>query len=372
MVAAGWVTSDAVDAALRRQPSSGRRLGALLVESGAVTVDDVARGLARQRGVPAALERHLQQRDPALATVLPAALAFAVGAIPVAWSRGAQGMSLVVCFRDPTPDHVAEVSGVVGAPVIPAVACELTLARELARTYPDRGGRADDEDSVDVNFDEPSAPMFSLVDLDDQRVQRDLSQAQLMPSRTGALLPPSQPPPVPPPRVAPAGPASPPVAPSLASTVAAIERAGERDAIAELALAYLRGVWRGAVLLVVREGLAVGHLGFGGQVTAAALSTLVIPLGQPSVFTTVADERRAIVGALPAGGLAQQRFLRLFDGPGPEPAMVAPVTVRGRVVNLWFAIGPRLPVPVASEAMTQLATAMGDGYERLIRAAKAK
>ena len=173
LVAAGWIDPALVDAALARQRRGGPRLGAILVGAGLISADDIARGLARQRGVPAALERHLAQRDPALAAVLPAAVAVPMAALPIAWSRGAQGMSLVVCFRDPTPEHVAEVARAVGVPVIPAVACEVVVARALAQTYPeveapaagalDIEAATDDADAVDVDFDEPSAPVFTLV-----------------------------------------------------------------------------------------------------------------------------------------------------------------------------------------------------------------
>lgn len=363
LIGAGWAQARQVDTALHQQRTDPRRLGALLTAVGGVSVDDVARGLARQRGVPAALERHLAQRDPALATVLPAATALTLAAVPVAWSRGAQGMALVVCFRDPTPEHVAEVQRVTGVPIIPAVACEAVIARELVSAYPGaRAGFEDHDAAVDVNFDDPSTPVFALVDLDDRRVLRDESQSRSIP--TGNLLPPSAssvarvPPPVPPPRAP---------APTIEAAVAAIGAASERDAIAELAVEHLRGAWSGAVIFVVREGLAVGHRGFGGQVSDATVAALVVPLTPPSMFATAIDDRRAVLGATPpSGGLAQSRFLKLFEALGPAPVALQPVAVRERVVNLVFGIGPRAPLPVAAAALTRLAAAMGEAYERLI------
>ena len=386
LVAAGWIDPALVDAALARQRRGGPRLGAILVGAGLISADDIARGLARQRGVPAALERHLAQRDPALAAVLPAAVAVPMAALPIAWSRGAQGMSLVVCFRDPTPEHVAEVARAVGVPVIPAVACEVVVARALAETYPEveasPGGAldvdpaTDDADAVDVDFDEPSAPVFTLVDLDDGRVHRDATQIDVMPARgasgaLGAARAASSPVAAPaPPPVAEPPPVAAPPPPSLDATLAAIAAATSRDVIAELAIAFARGGWRGAVVLVVREGLAVGHRGFGGQVTDAALASLLIPLGQPSMFTTVHDDGKPLIGAPPLGGLAQSRFLKLFAGLGAAPIALHAVRVRDRVVNLLFAIAPTGPLPPAATALGQVAAAMGDAYERLIRDAK--
>ncbi|MBK9030654.1 MAG: hypothetical protein IPL61_04830 [Myxococcales bacterium] len=380
LVAAGWVDPAAVDAALTHQRQHGRRLGAILVEAGLVEADDIARGLARQRGVPAALERHLSQRDPALVSVLPGALAVGIGAVPVAWSRGAQGMSLVVCFRDPTPANIAEVARVTGVPVIPAVACEVVISREIALAYaaaaaaavPD--GVADVDAAIDVNFDEPSAPAFNLVDLDDGRVHRDASQTQLSSARAGGLLPTTPPPVAAPvaPRATPP-PVPPPVprpAPSKAATCVALAEAGERDQVADLAIAFARGAWRGAVVLIVREGLAVGHRGFGGNATEAALAGMLLPLAPPSMFATVHDEQRTLIGAPPPGNLAQSRFLKLFEAIGPAPVVLIPVTVRQRVVSLVFAIAPLGSLAPAAAALGEVAQAMGEAYERLIREAK--
>ncbi|MEZ4400255.1 MAG: hypothetical protein R3B06_09565 [Kofleriaceae bacterium] len=363
LVEAGWARPADVAAALERQRSVPRRLGALLVAGGQVSADDVARALARQRGVPAALERHLAQRDPALVALLQGDQAMAYGAVPVAWSRGAQGMSLVVCFRDPTPAHRDAIAALTGVPIIPAVACEAVLQAVLAAAYPGitpAVGQPDVDASVDVNFDEPSTPVFNLVDLDDGRVQRDHSQVRMAPTSPAARV-----------TVAAAPPSAATATLTRRDAEAALAAATERDAIADLAVAYARSAWGGAVVLVVREGLAVGHRGFGGQVTPAALAALTIPLGQPSIFATVVDSGRAVVGRPAPGGLVQARFLRLFEGLAPDAAL-APVAVRGRVVNLVFAVAPRAPLAVAAHDLGLIAAAMGEAYERLILDAKAR
>jgi len=351
--------------ALARQRTSRERLGAALVALGHVGADDIARALARQHGVPAALARHFEQRDDALVIVVPSALAIGIAAVPVAWSRSAEGRALVVCFRDPWPEHVAEVERATGHPVIAAVACESTVARELARAYaapaaaavPDGVPDLDAAVDVDFDFDEVSSPRLSLgldlVELDDGRVQRDATQL-LMPTRTAAPPPTS--------------------ALALDLAIAGMAVADGSDRIADLAVAYARGAWRGAVVLVVREGLALGHRGFGGKLTDAALESLALPLGQPSVLASVHDARRGFAGELPRGGLAQERFVRLFADLGPRQVAVVPVAVRDRVVSLLFAIVPIAGLADSAAALTRLGVAMAEGYERLIceaRAAKA-
>lgn len=136
LVASGVISPRELEAARAHQRVTGTRLGTTLIDLGLIEADEVARALARQHGVPAALSRHLRERDRSLTSYLPADLARELHALPVALSRGAEGVNLVVCFRDPDPDIIATVTRVVGFPVIPAVACERLLERELLHSYP--------------------------------------------------------------------------------------------------------------------------------------------------------------------------------------------------------------------------------------------
>lgn len=347
------VTDDQVAQALVVQRASRLRLGATLVALGHVRPDDVSLALARQHGVPAALERHLARRDETLVQVVPAALATGLCAVPVAWSRVEGGRLLVVCFRDPWADHVAEVERATGERVLPAVACETVIAGELARSY--RAAAPESDPAIDIDFDEASQPrLFDLVDLDDGRVQRDTSQiVERIPSR---------------PAIAPAGAALP-----LDAAIAGIAAADASDQVGDLAIAYLRGTWRGAAVLIIREGLAVGHRGFGGRLTDAAVESLVVPLAQPSVLATVHDERRPFVGDPPPGGLAQDRFLRGFAEVGAgRPIAVVPVVVRDRVVSLLFAVAPVGPLLESLVPLARLGDAMAAAYQRLIHEARAR
>ena len=106
LMAAGLISERELDAARAHQRATGGRIGSTLIELGLLEADDVARALARQHGVPAALSRHLRERDRGVASHLPAETARELNALPVALSRGAEGPNLVVCFRDPDPDLI--------------------------------------------------------------------------------------------------------------------------------------------------------------------------------------------------------------------------------------------------------------------------
>jgi len=174
--------------------ATGLRLGAALVDLGVVGLDDVARALARQHRVPAALEKHLARRDQVLAGRLDAEVARTLVAVPIALSPGAGGVSLVVCFRDPTPQRVATITARVGCPVIACVACEAAVRRELDAAYPPH-----DDDSIDIDLDDdaaarvdldgqayPNLARLELVGLDDAGVSRDDSQSGSTPMARAA------------------------------------------------------------------------------------------------------------------------------------------------------------------------------------------
>lgn len=436
LLGAGTLDAEELARGLKLQKATRGRLGSTLVEMGAVSADEVARGLARQHGVPAALERHLAGRDPALTQRLPAAVARAHWALPVALSRGGDGLNLVVCLRDPLPGTIAEIRAAAGMPVIPSVASEHALRRELDLAYPlpaakperapaagavaaaGAAAAADDDDgSFDIDFYEPSQTFAnlgedSLVDLDHGRVSKDPDQLKFSTTGSSSILPktgstgsmpavggaatkttgsmpalgatpaPAAPAPAPaaPAPAAPIAPAPPPapvVAPAaptlrLDEAIAAIDDAPTADRVAELATDYLRGAWKGGLVMAVKEKMALGQRGFGGALTMASVESIVVPLDQPSVLRTAHDDRRPFLGEAPIGSLAQDRFMRLFAELKTRTIAVSPVIVRGRPASLLFAIGPRGALPAAGAGIAALAHAMGEAYLRIILAAKQK
>ena len=382
LLEAGRLSSADLDRGLAAQRTSGLRFGSTLVQLGLVTGDEAARALARQYGIPAALERHLAGRDPTLTARLPAEVARELVALPVALSRGGEGLNLVVCMRDPAPPVIADLRAAARMPIIASVACELVLRRELDLAYPPPV----EDDSIDIDVDEPSQPFpslgevdeLSLVELDDQYVVKDHSQSA---SATGSvpviekLAEKRQTAPrasVPPPddMSVPAPGPSRVLRPDEA--IAALAAAGEAAQVSQIAIDCLRGLWKGGLILQVkdRERLALGEHGFGGSVREETVESIVVPLDQPSVLRNAHDDRRPFAGEAPIGSTVQDRFLRLFADLGSRTVAVAPVLVRARPVALLFGIAPLGNLPEASAALAALANAMGTAYLRIILASK--
>lgn len=394
LMEAGRLSSADLERGLAAQRTSGLRLASTFVQLGLISGDEAARALARQHGLPAALDRHLAGRDTSLASRLTAEVARTLGVLPVALSRGGEGLNLVLCMRDPTPPIIADLRAVTQMPIIPSVACEVVLRREIEVSYPRAESEASD-DSIDIDIDASSQPFpqigqvdeMSLVDLDDKSVVKDHSQNTTItgsvpvmerfadrrsgvqqavrpgdiPTRANVDVDAMSVPAPGPGRVL-----------RLDEAIKGLAIATDPERVADIAVDCLRGLWRGGLVMQVkdREKLALGQHGFGGSVTEGNVESIVVPLDQPSVLRTAHDDRRPFAGEATISSTIQDRFLRLFAELNSKTLSVAPVLVRNRPVALLFGIAPIGSLPETSAALATLAHAMGEAFLRIILASK--
>jgi hypothetical protein len=383
LVRDGLITSADLKEGLALARERGIRLASALVILGRLSADDASRALAEQHGVPAALSKHLEGRDLALATLLPPGLGRSLAALPLAVSRGHD--AVVVCVRDPGPLAAAAVERALGRSIVLAVAVESLLLPLIAETYPEPADASDDFD-VDLETD-ASEPLLSdgfdasalqLVDLDDRGVSRDLTQitssqritsigvattdglsaAVAEPSRARrnsspfAVIMPS------------ADAASPGFA--LDPALVRISAADSRDQVIEALLGFLRHRFDVAVVFVVRDGLALGQVGFGNGQTSDAIGALVMPLTQPSVLRVAHERVATYVGGSGEASMVQDRMFRMFGG-APRQLVVVPVSIKDRVVNLLYAHGPRgVSIEDAAGELGTLAEAAEEAFVRII------
>src|SRR5215210_4151895 len=83
MVAAGLLTVEQVEQALRAQVMWGGRLGTNLVELGFLDLDQLSQALGRQHRMPSALARHFDKADPVLQRKLSPEFADRYTAVPL-------------------------------------------------------------------------------------------------------------------------------------------------------------------------------------------------------------------------------------------------------------------------------------------------
>ena len=153
---------------------------------------------------------------------------------------------------------------------------------------------------------------------------------------------------------------------SLDEAIAAITAAATRGEVADALIGYSRSLFDVAALLVVREDYAFGWRGFGPDLDLDRLETLMVPLEAPSIFRAAVEVQGISVGAAPPNALHAHLF-KVLRVSAPPHAVVAPISIRDRVVNLLY--GQRVdgrPFGADVAGLEKAAKAAAEAYVRLI------
>ncbi len=140
--------------------------------------------------------------------------------------------------------------------------------------------------------------------------------------------------------------------------------APDRDAIADCALRLARTHATAVALFAVHRGVirGCGALGVGFPRTDG----LLIPMSSDSVLSQAVREGQRFRGAFPSGGVDEQLFSAL-GREGISDAVVLPVRIRDRVLNLLYADNGSHPLGESSvAALVALSDAVSRAYDRLI------
>jgi hypothetical protein len=340
---------------LHAQAFFGARLGTNLVELEYIDLETLTAALAQQTGVPAARKEQFERIAPATLALVTPAVAEAHAAIPLGMAKGVDRV-LVVAFRDPGDgDNVEALVHDAGCHVMPAVAPELRIYYYLEKHYgiprksrylrmhsvhnparPDTGEAAASPPVPERRrYAEPNPPLEGF----------DMPPVDLSPAFFEHERPPTV---------------------TVAQALTRIDAAASRDDIAAALCAYLRSRCDCALVLVVREAMALGWKGFAPAASATVVESLALPLGAPSMLRLAYDQAAPFAGPPPAeGAILQERLWKLLLCGRPSAVAVVPVMLRERVVNLIYAHGE-----IDVTALATLAQAASSGYARIIQQAK--
>jgi len=379
--------------ALAEKPA-GTRLCSFLIEQGVIDHDDAARALGQQHNVACALTKHLDGRDPALASAIPAELGRGSCVLPI--GRSTKG-SLIVCVRDPAPALYAAIVQAVRGDVLVVVTPASRLERLVAEAY----GR-DAADELDIEFDlapeaapsvvartfsprrittpampvpvvppppdmdalDPESIRLSLTDLDDVRVDKDPAQSGQIPKmgRKTATLPPATKPvarPITTPP--PSSTAALPKKLSLDATHEGLRQAQSREAATDLVLEYVATRWSAGLVLALRERAAIGYRGY----RVIAPESVTVSLGSPSTVQRAVQTR--FVSVESPNGVGQSTLIYALGGSCVPAA--APILVGGQPVAV-IAVGDPIDGPSARDGaaadLATLAEALGTAYARIM------
>lgn len=328
---------------LRRAAGSRQRLVSQLIAWGMLDADEGAMVLAEQLGCHAAMQRHLERRDAAVAHLIPDALCARWVVLPL--GQASSG-ALVVVARDPTPILAAALEHASKLRIVLAVTPAAQLERILRATYGMAGSP-----------DEPlphAAP--STADLGDTVLDPLAAPTRPTPRpRTVSRvmydkieLPPARP--------------RTPTPSPIDGALAEIGQARSRAAAEHHAMAFVAQRWHAGLLLGIDEHVALGRRGHGAKL--ASVEHLMIPTAAPSIVKAACAARDATT--LAPDSEVQRRLGELLEQPR-TPAAAA--VLDGEDVAAVLVVGdPRIGgVRETLADLERLVDALGGAYVRLPR-----
>jgi len=109
----------------------------------------------------------------------------------------------------------------------------------------------------------------------------------------------------------------------------------DRNAVARTVLRFAASVFKRSLIFTAHRQVILGWDAVGGNIDPARFRSLAIPLDTPSVFQLVVNSRAHFLGALQKTKI-NIGFLKAMGKQVPLSAVLVPILVRGRVVNLLY------------------------------------
>lgn len=346
-----------LEAALRNQVLYGGRLGTNLVELGFIDLELLSTYLAELSGFPIATPTLLDDADKTLLDKLGSDEAHRLRAVPLGY-LGEGTETVAVAVVEPNDEHALTSLEVrLGARVTPYVVPELRALYYLERHFGTprrarfiRTARAGTDPGELVGDDrrktQPAGGIAMPPPLTLEPRRRRPSQAPL----THAI----------------------PTALSYGAACERIDTARSREAIADTFVDFARGRCDALVIMLVRDGNALGWRGYAAPPNKLArpIDELSLPLGGASALQAAHDAGQTYLGAPPSPAKPVESVLWTAVGANPPPTevVVVPVLVKQRAVNLVYAhtLGGSPPQALVSE-LEDLAMRAQTSYLRLIR-----
>jgi len=354
-----------LEAALRAQVIYGGRLGTNLVELGFVDLDVLAGYLGELTQLPVATRELLEAASPEALALVDAGTADRLGVMPLAWKPDP---ALAVAMIEPFDlGSIEELSAKLGLPVHPYVVPELRLLYYLEKVYglPRKarfiragtrrattgGGAWDDRRRSQPPGGLVLPPALRLEPRRRSRASGPIDAARLRSED-----------PTPVPRLA------------WAFAVDRLDHAVQRDQIASVFCDFAVGRFDALVVLLVRDGNALGwHGRIAGGGPATPIDQISLPLGPASAFQIAHDGMRLFHGAVPTPvHPTETRLWEALGTPPPADLLVAPILVKQRVIQLVYAhgvSGEGIPDTDSAE-LAELTVRASDAYVRLIQKAR--
>lgn len=376
------VSAEGIEQALANQVVFGGRIGTNLVELQLVPLDLIGRALSIQHGVPQAATDALEEASPETLCLVPGELCARHGVFPLARTEGG---ALHLAMLDPHHGEVIdELALLTGLSIVPHVCPELRLLYFLERRYgiprPARFVRAPDgsrrrtherrtyleptisparefpaaeedaaaDDAVFIVVGPPVGdfPPGGAAESETEPVV-ELSESELV--ILDEWTPPER-------------------SPELDEVLRSLDDAVTGGEIAQLLVHPLWPDVSLGVLFWVRGKMAIACCAHQTTLPVSRIQQLVVSLDEPSLMQWSFATRSPVRSASSSDPF-QEQVASFFGAPLPAEACVAPVVMRGAVINLVCiqqAAGSAIPESAFAD-LTEICKRASQAYQRLAR-----
>jgi len=331
LLAAGLINREQFEEALLNRVVYGGKIGTSLIELGFVSEEVLAKFLSKKLAVPYVSPEQLLAIPSDIISIIPRDLALKYRAIPISLEK--RRLNLVMA--DPADlTAIDEIGFITGFIVKPMVAPEVRLVQALGKYYQmeidhrfqliiERIDKRKAElshiqqlESVEAVEPSPVAieevvPSAHTIEQGKKYEEAEIvTEEETWVERIGHY--------------------------SIDYVSKSLAKAQDREEIAEIIIGYLGQEFERGALFQVKRGMVTGWKAVYRQLEVTDFPRFSIPMNQPSVLKTVAEGAVFHLGPIPETPL-NQLMLEWMGGGRPDTAVLLPLVIMGRVVNILYA-----------------------------------
>lgn len=336
LVEAGLINAEHFEEALRNCMLSGGQVSTSLLEIGLVKENQLARFLSRRLSIPFFDPLPLTSIPDEVLALVSAEEAIKCRVLPL--SRDRQGLSLAMA--DPSDaEAVDDLARLVGCAIKPLAAPEIRLLQALQEYY---GVALDPREQRLLELSEVKEKPSLTVPLD-VVVEGELEEAEIIEDDD----------------------LSDDAAMGGGDLALAFSEVRDRQQVAEIVLRQMDKEFERAALFLVRDNEISGWRAVRHQEEMEGFERFTMPLGFPSVLKTVVEGKSFYLGPVTSDGLNED-LVKGLGGGKPEAALLVPVLLDGRVVNVLYGDGSPAELVAQVGALQRLAEMAGLAFRILI------
>lgn len=336
LVESGLINSEHFEEALRNCMLSGGQVSTSLLEIGLVKEDQLARFLSRRLSVPFFDPLPLTAIPEEVLSLVSSETAIKHRVLPLNGDR--HGLSLAMADPSDT-EAIEDISNLTGCVIQPLVAPEVRLLKAVQDYYRVALNPRDQRLLDLCEVTEVASPSLSF----EVEEEGELEEAEIIEDddlSDGSDL-------------------------GMNEMSTALSRVRDRQEVAQILMRRMGQEFERAAIFLVRENEITGWRAVCRQQEIADFEQLSIPLGFPSVLKTVVEGKSFYLGPVDSEGL-NEKLLQGLGGEKPEAALLVPLILDGRVVNILY--GDGRPDQLVSQvgALQQLQEMAGLAFRILI------